>query len=311
MLSDAALIFPRPSADEVLSNLTDFFFTDALQKEVNLELAERKKIIEILKKMGEKGDINFRDIAQLLQVSGHSINTIISLLGISQERFLGIFSLKSIGDKKPGETMGMETIKTRIKKDINFVNDISKLLIFGKNDKELVGRVPPFDLEKLNKEKLLLRKDALVDSLLRLGLKGRFDAKKGTILEDHIEEVLKAIGVQYIRGEILLQGLSRKLDFVVPNEKEPCILIESGLFETTARELSDKARVEILGTEEIERLYPQARFIRVTDGIGWRRRGGQDLHNLIQASHYFLVFNTLGLLDKIIKHYVPKNFFKA
>jgi len=152
MIPDSDLIFPRPSADEVLSNLTDFFYTDALQAEVNSELEQRKIIIESLKQKGEKGDINSKDIAEILQLSDHGINTIISLLGISQERFLGIFSLKTIGNKKAGETMTIGSIKTNIKNNPKFADDIGKLLIFGKNDNELVGRVPPFDLEKLDKE---------------------------------------------------------------------------------------------------------------------------------------------------------------
>jgi hypothetical protein len=183
------------------------------------------------------------------------------------------------------------------------------LLLHGKQDKELTGRVPPFDLAKLDKAKFLLKEDDLVDSLLRLGLKGRYDAKKGSILEDHIEEILRGTGVKYVRGETRVAGLSRDLDFIVPNATTPYLLIESGLFETTARELADKARVESLGLEEIERRYPKARFVRVADGIGWKRRGGQDLSNLIQASHYFLVFKTLRLLDKIVRYHVPKQFF--
>ena len=188
--------------------------------------------------------------------------------------------------------MQLAAIRSAIRQDRNFALDVARLLLHGYQDPELVGRVPPFDLEKLDKQKLLLKQDALIDSLLRLGLKGRYDAKKGRILEDHIEEILARTGVQYIRGETRLPGLSRDLDFVVPNIQNPYVLIESGLFETTARELSDKARVESLGLEEIERQYPKARFVRVTDGIGWKRRGGQDLHNLIQASHYFSIVTT-------------------
>lgn len=91
--------------------------------------------------------------------------------------------------------------------------------------------------------------------------------------------------------------------------QDSTILIESGLFESTARELSDKARVEHLGLQEIEGSYPDARFVRVTDGVGWKRRGGHDLHRLIAASHYFLVFKTLPKLEEIVRHHVPRRFF--
>jgi hypothetical protein len=106
-----------------------------------------------------------------------------------------------------------------------------------------------------------------------------------------------------------LQELPRDLDFVVPNADYPVVLIESGLFETTARELSDKARVEALMLQAVEQKYPQARLVRVTDGVGWRRRGGNDLENLIQASHYFLAFKTLAKLTRILRQHVPDRYF--
>lgn len=309
MVSNSKLIFPRPTAEEVLSNLTDFFYTDELQEQVRSELEQRKAAIKLLRAKGQTGKMGTKDIADVLTASNHGLNAVISILGLSQERFLGIFSLKRIGGKEPGETMSIDAIRRKIRTDRDFALEVAQLLLHGQQDPELIDRVPPFDLEKLDKRKLLLQNDAMIDSLLRLGLKGRYDAKKGRILEDHIQEILVEVRVQYVRGETSLPGLSRKVDFVVPNVEKPYVLIESGLFETTARELADKARVETLGLEEIERKYPNARFVRVTDGVGWRRRGGRDLHNLIQASHYFLVFKTLPKLKQIIKHYVPKEFF--
>jgi hypothetical protein len=275
MIPDEKLLFPRPSADEVLRNLTEFFYTDALQSQVGRELRLRKGVVRLLMKKGKSGSLRPEDLVQVMRSSPYALNAIISILGISQERFLGIFTLKTAVGKSPGVPMQMAGILSAIRSNDGFATDVAGFLLHGSEDPELVGRVPPFDLEKLDERKLLLKRDALVDSLLRLGLKGKFHAKKGSILEDQIEEIIKGTGVQYIRGEIRLPGLSRNLDFVVPDTKTPYVLIESGLFETTARELSDKARVESLGSEEIERTYPDARFVRVTDGIGWKRRGGR------------------------------------
>jgi hypothetical protein len=309
MIQDSQLLFRRPTADEVLSSLTDFFYTEALQEEAQRELQERKEVVGLLREKAKKGDIGVREVAEVLQASPQAFNALISLLGISQERFLGILTLKAIGSKKPGEAMPMAGVRSAICREPEFASAVAELLLYGRADKELAGRVPPFDLQKLDKAKLLLKNDDLIDSLLRLGLKGRYDAKKGDILEDHIEEILRRTGVEYIRAETRVSGLSRDLDFIVPNAEAPYILIEAGVFETTARELSDKARVEGFGLEEIEREYPEARFVRVTDGIGWKRRGGRDLAHLIQASHYFLVFKTLPLLEKIVRYHVPKQFF--
>jgi len=97
MIPDSKLLFPRPTAEEVLSNLTNFFYTDKLQAEAHKELDQRKTVIEVLKEKGRTGELEAKDIADLLQSSRQGLNALISILGISQERFLGIFSLKSIG----------------------------------------------------------------------------------------------------------------------------------------------------------------------------------------------------------------------
>jgi hypothetical protein len=55
MIPDSKLLFPRPSADEVLSNLTDFFYTEDLQAKAHGELEQRKAVIEVLKERGRTG----------------------------------------------------------------------------------------------------------------------------------------------------------------------------------------------------------------------------------------------------------------
>ena len=309
MIPDSQLLFPRPSAEEIVGQLTEFFYTDELQAEARLQLEQRREAIEALKRKGAGGEMGPEDLCEVLQSSAEALNAVISVLGVSQERFLGILTLKAMGREERRRTMQMNAVRSAVLRDRAFALEVARLLLRGQQDPELVGRVPPFDLEKLDEEKLLLKLDALIDSLLRLGLKGRYDAKKGGILEQAVEGALTRVGVRYLKGEVRLPGLSRDLDFVVPDADTPFILIECGLFETTARELSDKGRVEAYGLGEIEANYPDARFVRVTDGVGWKRRGGQDLHNLIQASHYFLVFATLERLEAIVRHHVPRQFF--
>jgi hypothetical protein len=225
MLPDSQLLFPRPSADEILVQLPDFFYTDELQAQVNAELEQRKRVVDVLEEKGRTGDLALEDIADVLQFSDHGLNAIISILGISQERFLGIITLKTLGGKPPGQSLGKDVVLSRIRQDRQFALELAQLFLHGQNDAELLGRFPPFELAKLDKQKLLLKHKALVDSLLRIGLKGRYDAKKGAILEKQIAYFLDRTCVQYTQGEISLFGISRKMDFVVPNIDSPFLLV--------------------------------------------------------------------------------------
>lgn len=167
MIRDSELLFPRPTAEEVLSNLTDFFYTEALQGQAEKELQQRKEVVILLKERAKKGDIDIEDIARILQASPQAFNTLISLVGVSQERFLGMMTLKTVGNKKSGEPMSMDAVRSVIQKDREFASGVAAFLLYGKQDRELIGRVPPFDLAKLDKAKFLLKEDDLVDSSLR------------------------------------------------------------------------------------------------------------------------------------------------
>jgi hypothetical protein len=179
MVADDQLLFPRPSAEEVLSHLTDFFFTKELQNQASDELRQRKAVIERLRQTTKNGVIDTGRAADIIQSSEDALNTLISLLGLSQERFLGIVCISELPGKPAGQKKSMTTLIRLAMRDRAFAEGLSALLIGGSSAPDLKGRVPPFDLQKLDPRKLLLEENALIDSLLRLGLKGRFDAKKG------------------------------------------------------------------------------------------------------------------------------------
>jgi hypothetical protein len=204
-------ILPKPTAEEVLKNITHFFQSEGLQGDAAKELTVRWAVVEELKKLAAANNLNATSVGRLLHENEQALNTIISLMGISQERLLGIISLKSgmLGGKT---SLGMSAIRSNMKKSSAFCDTLADLFLNGRNDQDLVEKLPQSDLLKFGIEKLRLEKDALIDSLLRLGLKGRYDAKKGSILEDNIEAVIEATGVKYIRGETRLPGLTRDVD---------------------------------------------------------------------------------------------------
>jgi len=109
------------------SELTDFFYTDELQAQAKGELEQRKRVIAVLEEKGQRGDLAEEDIAEVLQFSDHGLNAIISILGISQERFLGIITLKTIGDKPPGKAMGRATVLSKIRRDRQFALELARL----------------------------------------------------------------------------------------------------------------------------------------------------------------------------------------
>ena len=111
--------------------------------------------------------------------------------------------------------------------------------------------------------------------------------------------------------DIAVEGVDRNLDFVIPHRMMPHVLVEVGVFETTARELSEKSLVEARLLGQIESEYPEAVVVRVVDGIGWIARGGRDLDNLLAGAHYVLTQSDLEeKLPDIVRQHVPEEFFE-
>jgi hypothetical protein len=203
----------------------------------------------------------------------------------------------------------MERITKEISKNSGFATDVVKMLL-GERRREMEERVPRFLLDKLDPKKIQLEPDALIDSLIRTGLKGRYDAQKGKPIVETAVKILKDLNVAYIDGEITIPGISRKMDIVVPGIDNPFVLVECGVFATTARELSEKGLVERVIRGEIEKKYPDAVIVRILDGIGWLARGGDALKDVMESSHYVLTGKTIAQFAEIIKQHVPSEYFR-
>jgi len=203
----------------------------------------------------------------------------------------------------------MERITKEISNNQEFAKEVVGLLL-GDQRREMSERVPRFLLDKLDPAKIRLEHDALIDSLIRSGLKGRYDAQKGKPIVETAVKILKALKVSYVAGEIDVPGVSRKMDIIVPGIEKPFVLVECGVFATTARELSEKGLVERQVREEIEKKYPHAVIVRILDGIGWLARGGDALKDVIEQSHYVLTGKTIAQFGDIIKQHVPPQHFR-
>ncbi|MBI1900732.1 MAG: hypothetical protein HYS13_06435 [Planctomycetia bacterium] len=164
-------------------------------------------------------------------------------------------------------------------------------------------------MAKLDGERLRTIGEGGIDALVRTGLKGPYDAKKGQPVVAAVEKVLQQTRVRYLVGEITVVGVDRNFDCVVPDESQPHVLIEVGVFATTARELSEKGLVEQHLRNQIRDRYPATVVVRVLDGMGWIARGGKALANVVAASDYVFTQKTVDGLTRVIHAHVPKSCF--
>ncbi len=72
------------------------------------------------------------------------------------------------------------------------------------------------------------------------------------------------------------------MDFIIPNKKNPKIIIESSFLTTTSSGQGDKSKTETNIKKLINKYYPKSKFIGFIDGIGWYVRKG-DLMRMVTA----------------------------
>jgi len=87
----------------------------------------------------------------------------------------------------------------------------------------------------------------------------------------------------------------RTMDFIIPNKKNPLIIIESSFLVTTSSGQGDKSKTEISIDVLIKAHYPKAHFWGFIDGIGWYVRKN-DLKRMVVAYEDVFTFNKAELL---------------
>ncbi len=146
--------------------------------------------------------------------------------------------------------------------------------------------------------------DGGIDGLVRTGLKGSYDAKKGQPVVDEVELILQGLRVKYIVKNCLIPNISRKFDAAIPTPSAPEVLIEVGVFATTAESCSEKGLIEADLKQEAAKHYPDCVIVRVTDGVGWIARGGKALANVIAASDYVFTQKTIAGLKLSVRTFL-------
>lgn len=125
-----------------------------------------------------------------------------------------------------------------------------------------------------------------------------------------LESMLNHLDITFEKGDLgeLIENApdsKRTMDFIIPNKKEPKIIIESSYLVTTSSGQGDKSKTEISIDGLIKRHYPKARFWGFVDGIGWYVRKN-DLKRMVVAYEDVFTFhpNEIERFEKQLKEMI-------
>jgi hypothetical protein len=246
-----------------------------------------------------------QDFFEELLLRPNGLKALLALNGFSNESLKRLTTFLRIVDDESLDrlTYKSQWLKPEAKVDVKEWSDatIEKLvaqnqyfrkgiinLFFEGASNPMLGRVlPPFELRKLSIDKLSFRPEPMIDTLVRYKEKGSYSGMREKNPETVIDGILGELGLEYTSGDLhslvgVVDDKKRTMDFIIPDQTNPKIILESSFLVTTSSGQGDKSKTEISIRSLIAEHYPNARFIGFVDGIGWYARQN-DLKRMVSA----------------------------
>ena len=208
----------------------------------------------------------------------------------------GNWAVKETGKRSDISEWGTSRIEKLARTDPAFRSGLVNLFFEGVSNSYLKRHFPPFHLRKLSVQKLNFNVDAILDTLVRYKEGGSHSGQKDTNADRIIVRILDELGLPYLTSVVptRLQEINvdtdRTMDFVIPNQDDPRIIIESSFVAKTSSGMGDKAKTTITNGQHIRSRYPLALFVGFVYGIGWYVRK-RDLRRITSAFHEVFTFH--------------------
>jgi len=271
----------------------------------------RKELFEDLIYKKENG---LRALLALTGFSNESLKRLITFMRIVDDPELNALIYKEkwiteteITDKENIKEWSDSKILRKIKENEFFRKGLVNIFFEGSTIPILSNALPLFELKKLSISKLNFEIEAMIDTLIRYKEKGSYSGKKENNPEIVIENILDEIGIGFDKGDLseLISNApdtKRTMDFIIPDKKNPKIIIECSYLVTTSSGQGDKSKTEISVDSLIKEHYPEAHFLGFVDGIGWYVRKN-DLKRMVVAYEDVFTFrqDELERFKKLLK----------
>ncbi len=292
----------------VLTRNTFWFQTQSFEQKSEADIIALKETLLVVRNQIQTQNLTKKLIDDLILEKKNGLKALLALTGFSNETFKRLITFIRIVDDEElsklcykdhwmeesdsGKSDVKEWSNSKIEKKIrecaNFRRGIVNLFFEGCTVPVLSETLPLFELKKLGVSKLSFEVEAMVDTLIRYKEKGSYSGKEQNNAEVVIQNLLDDMEVSFERS-IDLEKLKesapnqkRTMDFIIPDQKDPQIIIEASYLTTTSSGQGDKAKTEIAIRDLIKKHYPNTHFWGFVDGIGWYVRK-RDLGRMVEA----------------------------
>lgn len=301
----------------IIDKNTFYFFNDEFEQKYEGYLTSLSQTLLVVKNTVETQGLKKEIFEDLLLTKKHGLRALLALTGLSNETLKRLITIvRVINDNELNlitcknkwcENENIDSLKEwsdaklnkLIKQNKYFRKGIVNLFFEGSSIPFLATTMPLFELKKLSISKLKFDLPEMIDTLIRYKEKGSYSGKKDNNAETIIENILDKLNIPYETGDLnkLIDNAhdnKRTMDFIIPNQQNPLIIIESSFLVTTSSGQGDKSKTEISINRLIQEYYPKAKFIGFIDGIGWYVRQ-EDLKRMVNAYEDVFTFHKAEL----------------
>lgn len=304
---------PRATTlEEFIKTATMFYIDGELEKKFtedvnyNVEVLQTKLL----------GIATIEGLKSYIHEDNESIDRVISLLNISEEKFKRIITMIRIQKRfVPTGDWSLQKIREQMIAEPSFMDEVCELFLRGAAMEKYKKLIPEYYLANFQIDASTFGRLAIPDDIKRLvkkGLEGKYNNKIGdsffSLASGCITAVCDKSGLTYSTKK-RIPLVNKVISVAIPNESTPRLLIDITYGITTsstqtkyaerAQSVASKLRDLNLGKPDKERIL----FINVVDGAGWVARQS-DLRKIERCSDYLLNLQKIGTIEEIINYYI-------
>ncbi|MBI5327299.1 MAG: hypothetical protein HZB80_03260 [Deltaproteobacteria bacterium] len=289
----------------VIDKNTFYFYNPVFQEKYESYINSLKETLLVLKNKIETDGLKKEFFEALLLDKENGLRALLALTGFANESLKRLLTVVRVADNKELSKLlykdkwakkesgielsewGDTKIIKLLKDNSDFRKGIVNLFFEGSTIPFLAQTLPLFELKKLSISKLKFEVPAMIDTLVRYKEKGSYSGKAENNPEALLAMLIDECELTYEKGDLTElfkreRVAKRTMDFIIPDKKNPKIIIESSFLVTTSSGQGDKSKTDGTIKKLISKYYPKAKFIGFVDGIGWYVRKG-DLMRMVTA----------------------------
>lgn len=304
----------------VITMNTFYFYNSEFEEKYEVHINSVKETLLVLRNQIQNTGLRKDLFEDLIHKKENGVRALLALTGFSNESMKRLITFIRIVDDPELDSLVFKeqwmtrmemtsrdnirewsdnTIQKKIRENRYFRRGIVNIFFEGSTIPVLARVLPLFELKKLSISKLRFEIDALIDTLIRYKEKGSYSGKKKNNPELIIEKMLEDLEIRFQRGDLaeLIDNApetKRTMDFIIPDKRNPRIIVECSHLVTTSSGQGDKSKTEISVDSLLKKHYPEAHFIGFIDGIGWYVRKN-DLRRMVTAYEDVFTFHEMEL----------------